>query len=254
MRHLDGRPIALLAEKVETQEEQIRACAEGFTLFQGYYFCRPTLMKKRKIPANQFAHLRMLEALQQDPLDLTRLSELVKQDASLAYRFFRLVNSPLYALRQEVRSINAVLLVLGDDAIRRVAMLAIVSEMNANQTPELLRMALVRARFCELAASTCALRQGEQYLLGMFSMLPAMLQISAVDIAPLLPLRETIRQALQGAGGTESSLLRWMESRERGDWKRCDGIAQSNGLDQDDLARSYAQALVWAETGLHSVS
>jgi EAL and modified HD-GYP domain-containing signal transduction protein len=250
-QRLGGRPITLVAEKVETQEEQKRACAEGFTLFQGYYFCRPTLIKKRKIPANRLAHLQLLEALQHDPLDLNRLSGLVKQDTALAYRFFRLVNSPLCATRREVRSIQAALLVLGDDAIRRIAMLAITTEINAHQTPEVLRMAFVRGRFCELAAGTCGLGEAEQYLLGMFSMLPAMLQVTAADVAPMLPLREPIRQALLGGLGMESSLLRWTESHEQGNWKRCNEIAQLSGLNQDELMRDYTQALVWAETGIH---
>lgn len=49
---LRGRPIAMLAEKVETQEQYKEALREGFTLFQGYYFCRPELVGNRKIPGN----------------------------------------------------------------------------------------------------------------------------------------------------------------------------------------------------------
>jgi len=54
LKRLDGVAVALLAEKVETQEEYKRACDEGFTLFQGYYFCRPLLMENRKVPATGF--------------------------------------------------------------------------------------------------------------------------------------------------------------------------------------------------------
>ncbi len=38
---LGGRAVALVAEKIETQEEFRQARDEGFTLIQGYYFCRP---------------------------------------------------------------------------------------------------------------------------------------------------------------------------------------------------------------------
>ena len=48
--------IALVAQNVETQEDYQRACAKGFTLFQGGYFCHPVLLKKRKVPANRLAH------------------------------------------------------------------------------------------------------------------------------------------------------------------------------------------------------
>jgi EAL and modified HD-GYP domain-containing signal transduction protein len=250
MRLIDTAAV-LVAEKVETQEEYKQACAEGFTLFQGYYFCRPLLLKYRKIPANRFSHIQILELLQHDPLDMHRLSELVKRDTSLTYRFLRLVNSPVCAIRQEVSSIKSALILVGDDAIRRIITLAITSEFNTNQPPEIFRMAFVRGRFCELAAGLCALAQAEQYLLGMFSMLPAILRIPMPDLAQALSLREKIREALLGAVSLESSLLRWVEFHERGDWENCDAIIRSHGLNEGELFRCYAEAIVWSEAVLN---
>jgi EAL and modified HD-GYP domain-containing signal transduction protein len=250
LKRLKGCSAVLVAEKVETQEKYKEACAEGFTLFQGYYFCRPLLVKYRKIPANQTSHIQILELLQHNPLDINHLSELVKRDASLTHRFLQLVNSPLYPIRERVRSLQSALLLLGDDTIRHVATLAITSEFNAKQPQEILRMAFVRARFCELAAALCALEQPEQYLLGMFSLLPAMLRIPMANLVSALPLREKIRDALQGAVSPESSLLQWVEAYERGEWANCDTIAHAYGLNQQETTRCYARAVVWADEAL----
>ena len=251
LKRLKGSPAVLVAEKVETQEKYKEACAEGFTLFQGYYFCYPLPLKFRKIPANQSSHIEILKLLRHDPLDIHQLSELVKQDASLTHRFLQLVNSPLFAIRERVRSIESALILVGDDAIRRVATLAITSEFNAKQPQEILRMTFARARFCELAAGLCALEQPEQYLLGMFSLLPAMLRIPMADLVSALPLREKIREALQGAVSPESSLLRWVKAYERGDWEDCDTIAHAYGLNQSETTRCYAKAVIWADEALH---
>jgi EAL and modified HD-GYP domain-containing signal transduction protein len=237
---------------VETQEEYQQACTEGFTLFQGYYFCRPLLLKYRKIPANRSSHFQILELLQHDPLDLQELSQHIKRNNSLAFRFLRLANSPLSGISQTVRSIHSALLLVGDEAVRRVGTLAIASELNAKQPPEILRMAFVRGRFCELASGSCALAPAEQYLLGMFSLLPAMLRIPMADLTPALPLQEKIREALLGGSTSiESSLLRWVESYERGDWARCDAIVRSHGLNQAELVRCFAEAIVWAQVALN---
>ena len=249
-RRLRGTKAVLLAEKVETAEEHKQACAEGFTLFQGYYFCRPQLMRNRKVPANRLSHIQILELLQHDPLELSLLSQLVKQDASLTYRFLRLVNSPLFAMRQEVSSIKSALTLVGDDAVRRVATLAITSELSANQPPEILRMAFARGRFCELGARHCALGPAEQYLLGMFSLFPTILCIPMADFAPQLSLRAEIREALLGAVSPESSLLRWQESFERGDWLKCDAIEDAHGLNQKEMIRCQAEARAWADAAL----
>jgi c-di-GMP-related signal transduction protein len=73
------------------------------------------------------------------------------------------------------------------------------ANLNAGHQPvEILRMAFVRGRFCELAAGLCALDQTEQYLLGCSVLLPAMLALPMAQLAPALPLREKIREALDG--------------------------------------------------------
>ena len=150
LRWLSSVTVALVAEKVETQEEYKQACAEGFSLFQGYYFCRPVLMKNGKVPANRLSHIEILQLLRDDSIDLQKLTHLVKRDASLTYRLLRLVNSPMCAIRQEVRSIQGALLAVGEETFRRIATLAITSELGANQPPEVLRMAFMRGRFCEV--------------------------------------------------------------------------------------------------------
>ncbi len=247
---LKGSRAVLVAEKVETQEEYQQALAEGFTLFQGYYFCRPQLQQHRKLAANRLAQIQILALLQDNPLNLNRLSQLVKQDPSLTYRLLRLVNSPVFAMRQEIRSIRSALILAGDDAVRRIAMLAITSELNSRQPAEILRMAFVRGRFCELAAMLCALEQTEQYLLGMISLIPAMLRISCADLAEAMPLRDTIRGALLGAPNREGGPLRWIEFHERKDWVNCDAIVHSHGLEPREMFRCSAEAVIWADGAL----
>jgi EAL and modified HD-GYP domain-containing signal transduction protein len=156
------------------------------------------------------------------------------------------------AMRQEVKSIEMALTVVGEDAFRRIATLAIASELNGDQPPEILRMAFVRARFCEMAASLCKLNAAEQYLLGMFSLLPAMLCVRMEELAPMLPLREEIGAALLGRDCVERSLLHWVECYESGEWAQCDAIAASDNLNQGWIAECYIESVAWAEEALNS--
>jgi len=250
IKRLNGTTVAFVAERIETQEQYDQACAEGFTLIQGYYFCRPILIENRKVPVNRISHIEILRALQGDSIDLRKLSQLVKRDASLTYRLLRLINSPVCAMRQEVHSVKEALIVLGEEAFRRIATLAITSELNANRPAEILRMAFVRARFCELASGLCTLDSTEQYLLGLLSLLPAMLRLPMEELAPALPLRDEIRMALLGAPVVECCLLDWLVCHEHGDWAACDAIAGAQNLDQRDLLREYSEAVLWAESAL----
>jgi EAL and modified HD-GYP domain-containing signal transduction protein len=254
LKRLNLVTVALVAEKIETQKEYRLACKEGFTLFQGYYFCRPMLMENRKVPANRLSQIEILQMLRDDSIELRKLTRLVKRDASLTYRLLRLVNSPMCAIRQEVSSIQAALLAVGEDTFRHIAMLAIASEFNAGQPAEILRMAFVRGRFCELAATGCALDPTEQFLLGMLSLLPAMMRLPMEELVPALPLRNEIRTALLGSDNPESILLRWVEFQEQGDWAMCDATIRKNGLNAEEVIHRYAEALEWAEAALYSAA
>jgi EAL and modified HD-GYP domain-containing signal transduction protein len=152
-----------------------------------------------------------------------------------------------------VRSIDSALVMVGEKTFRRIATLAIVTELNANQPMEILRMALLRARFCELAAEFSGLNSEEQYLLGLFSLIPAMMQVPMYELAPTLPLREKIREVLLGSAGPESGLLHWTECYERGDWVKCDAIADFYGLNEESMLRCRGKAIAWAEAALSSV-
>jgi EAL and modified HD-GYP domain-containing signal transduction protein len=251
-RMLEGSWARLVAQNVETQEQYGQSCKEGFELFQGYYFCRPEPLESHRIPGNRLVHLEILEDLQNDPVDLQRLSQLVMCDASLTYRLLRLVNSPVCAMRQEVTSIQSALMLVGEATFRRIAMLAIASDFNRDQPAEILRMAFERARFCELAASLCGLAPNEQYLIGMVSLFPAMMRILMEDLVRSLPLREAARDALLGREDPEGILLHWIVCHEHGDWAACDAILRSNGLRHDQVMRCHAEAVAWTEAALKS--
>jgi c-di-GMP-related signal transduction protein len=81
-----------------------------------------------------------------------------------------------------------------------------------------------------------------------------MMRVPMSELVPVLPLREKIREVLQGSAGPESSLLHWMECYERGDWMNCDEIASFYGLNEEGLLRCRMDAIVWAEAALRSAS
>jgi len=257
LQRMNRASIARVAKKVDTQEDYRQACAEGFRLFQGEYFCHPLLLKKRKIPANRLFHFEIVRLLHHDPIDVHQVSKLVMRDAALTFRLLRIVNSPVYAIKQEVRSIESAIFMVGEDALRRMVSLAVLSELNAEQPPEILQMALLRARFCEQAAGLFGLEAAEQYLLGMFSLVPAMLCLPMDEVVRSLPLRDRIREALLGTMNSERSLLTWLEFHERGDWGPCDAVISDHDparreLNQKRLILCYAEAVNWAQAALRS--
>ena len=171
----------------------------------------------------------------------------MRRDTSLTYRLLRIVNSPIYGIYKEVRSVEAA--ITGDGRVdvspRDVASGA---ERTERRTAfgDFANVAGAGA-FCELAARKLGEDSDEQYLLGMLSLLPAMLGVPMEEIVPILPLRGQICEALAGTANPERKLLGWLESHEHGDWEACDRSMAKYGLDSKQLAQCYIEAVSWAE-------
>jgi EAL and modified HD-GYP domain-containing signal transduction protein len=252
LEDLRGKSIMMLAKGVHTRPDYRMAREEGFTLFEGYFFLEQVAMRNRRPPVNQMVRLDILKALQQHPMDLHKVRQLVKRDGPLTYQLLRLVNSPAWGMRQNVASIEVALVAVGENAFRRIATLAIASEFNGDQPAELLCMAILRGRICEVMASKRGLDPFGQYLLGLLSLLPAMQGQPMSEVAPALPLSADILEALLGKGCPERAVLGWLEHFERSDWAACDAAAEADGLDQAELSSAYMDAVVWTEGALHS--
>ena len=88
----------MLAEKVETHEQFQLGLESGCDLFQGYFFCRPELIRNRAISANGVALVRLASGLQDPTLQLDDLERLISSDVALSYRLLRYINSAYFGM------------------------------------------------------------------------------------------------------------------------------------------------------------
>jgi c-di-GMP-related signal transduction protein len=194
-----GRGIQMLAEKVETQADLQEARSMGYTYFQGFFFCKPSMVAARDIPA-KLNCLRILEAVALSPFSDDAVEGLLKNDPSLVYKLLRYLNSPLLGLRGEVRSICDAISLLGENEFRRwVSILAIV-EMAADKPPELIRTALTRGFFCEAISHPIGIpaQSSDLLLMGLLSVTDAILDRPIGEILSNLPVSAEVRTALCG--------------------------------------------------------
>ena len=233
------------------KSEYEQAHAEGFTLIQGYYFCRPVLLKNRKVPANRLSQMEILRALAEDAIDLRKMSRLVKRDTSLTYRLLRLINSPLCAVRQEVSSVQGALIAVGRRCIPPHRHAGYYQRTQCGPARGGAADGLYAGAVLRAGREMCGLNPTEQYLLGLLSLLPAMLRLPMEELAPIASAARSDCQALKGADLPEGMLLAWLENHEHGDWAACDEIIQTLDLEQEELQDAYDDAVVWAESALH---
>jgi EAL and modified HD-GYP domain-containing signal transduction protein len=244
---LRDKKAVMIAEKVETEQEFQDALAEGFTLFQGYFFCYPTVFSKKRAPTNGTNYLYLLSALSQGKFDVVQLGLLLKSEVALSYQLLRLVNSAAYGVTHEVRSLKDALVLVGETQFRKLMMNAIAAESCRGKSPELLVHVLHRARFLELMAPFTGENPAEQYLFGLLSLMDVMLDMPMADLAEALPLRKEIKAALGGEINQVSAALKLFERYREADWAFC--MEQSVVLKRSEgqLSDLYRESLVWAE-------
>lgn len=244
VRKLRAEGKMVLAEKIETHEEQ-RACREiGFELFQGYYMSKPEIVEGRAIASNHMALVRLLSRMNAADLTFDELEDIVCSDVQLNVRILKFIKSAFLGLPGKVDSIRKALLFVGMNTLAAVATLLMMSRFSHKPT-ELIHIAMVRAKMAEaIGARLGCMDLDRHFTVGLLSVLDALMDLPMPELLAQLPLSEEIEQALlnpDGDGDLARS-LRIVTAYERGDF---DAVAEEH-MPIDVASSAYRKALTWA--------
>jgi c-di-GMP-related signal transduction protein len=241
--------IPLVAEKVETLDQFHGALAMGYQYFQGYFFCRPQTLSRRAVPRNRVTYLRILQMFSSSRIDLEELSRLIRQEVSLSYRLLRYLNSPAFPVVGEVRSIPQALSLLGESMSRKWLAVVCIASMAEDKPGELVKLSLSRASFCELLAGPLHLpgAANELFLLGLLSVMDALLDMPMAEILEKLPLDSRIKDALVGQPSDLSPVLDIVLQYESGEWEGLAAASCALGFDQAVVPGLYLRSVEWAD-------
>ncbi len=255
VRGIRPHPVRLLAEKVETREDFARAQALNFDLFQGYFFCRPDVVEGRAAPDSKLAVLRaMQQVLVAEAVD--ELHDVIRQDVGLSFRLLRYINSAAFGLRREIESVEQAMSLLGLANLRRWLSLLALASLGDDKPAELVRLALFRGRFMEGVAEALGEREtADDFLVGLFSVLDALLDQPMAEALASLPLSEALRDALLGKPGMMREKLELALAVERGEWQAARSFSERHrAVSIPEIGRLNLDAMQWADAQLSAMS
>jgi len=237
--------ISFLAEKVETEKELAEARHLGYSYFQGYFFCRPSMMETREIPGNKLLQLRLLNLVSGPELDYSAIEELLKNEPSLLYRLLRYLNSPLLGLRSEVHSVRHALALLGEREFRRWVSIFAVIALASGKPPELIRTALTRAYFCEALSHAAHMDKDSStlFLMGLLSITDALLDQPIADVLRSLPVDQEIKSALTGGQNRHHDVYEVLLALERAEWPRLSACVDRLAVPEESVPDAFQSAL-----------
>jgi c-di-GMP-related signal transduction protein len=224
---LSTYPCKFLAEKIETYEE---------------------FEKNKEIPPSKLAILQLIADVNTSEFDVVALEKLINQDVSISFKLLTYLNSAFFRRLQPISSISQAIAYLGESGFRLFVSLIAASRLADNKPEELIRASIIRARFLEQIGKEMKLASSEFFMLGLFSLLDAMLDNTMEYLLSKLPLTNAVNDALIRRKGKLFPFLRLAEAYETGDWADFEATKERFGIPGKMIFQFYIDALGWADS------
>ena len=136
----------LLAEKVDSREQMEQCLKLGFTLFQGYYFAKPTIIAGKKLDHSQLSLMKLMGLLLGDAAT-AELEAALKPEPGLTISLLRMTNSVGAGCTEKITSLGHAITVLGRRQLQRWLQLLVFAGGKPSGTSNpLLLLAATRGR------------------------------------------------------------------------------------------------------------
>lgn len=237
-----------IAEKVETLAAFKRCKELKFDYFQGYYFAHPEILTAKVINPSQALVLDILNKVRNNN-DIAEIEKGFKRDVALSFKLLRYINSVGFGLSCEIQSIRHALSILGYQQLYRWLTLLIVTTNENATPPALMKTAITRGRLTELLGYTLVDRSERDnlFIVGIFSLLDAMLEMPMEKVLEKLTLPDNISEALLKRDGIYGPFLALAEACESADIARIVELATALTLEPTTVNEAHLKALAWVE-------
>jgi EAL and modified HD-GYP domain-containing signal transduction protein len=239
-----------MAKKIEDADLRETAMNLGFDLLHGFFFTKTEIHSSRTIPSAAVSRLRLFDLLLPDEPDFEGLAQAIEPDLALTYRLLTFLNSAHFSFSQHISSVRQAVVLGGWRPIRNWLRIILLTDLEPNRkNRELGYLSAHRAKFLENVARASG-REGladSLFLVGLFSLLDAVMRLPMEQVLAPLSLASSIRRALLTHDGPLAPWLDLATTIEAGDWDALGQAALGLDLPPGSVAESYRVAFQWAD-------
>ncbi len=243
----------ILADHVDNQIRFHICSNAGFSLFQGSFFKKPEIVPVKKVMTGAVSRFKLVGAMEKTDPDFSELAAIIQADVTISFRLLSYLNSASFGFRRKIVSIKDAITLLGwqnlKNWLRVVLLLETAENMNAL---ELIHASAQSGKFLEqvgLAHDFWGFDSDSLFLLGMFSLLDALMNQPMTEIVKHLPLADKLKGALCMEDNNEYvPLLKLARYIEEADFEKSEALINQLGLDAEKVSDAYQKSLKWANT------
>jgi len=242
--------VIFLAEKIETREDYRKAVELGYDLFQGYFFCKPAILKSKDIKTVHSSLIAIIDELHKPEPSYTKISDIIQTDLGLSYKLLRLANSVYIGARFKVSSIKQALNLLGTRELYQWISLMILKDLQDNENGELVKQSLIRGKLMNMLAVEFHRpdRDSDYFFIGIFSLIDVILSKSFEEILVGLPLSDRVKNTLLGEKNDIRELLDCIASVEKAEWDKLNQYNAMRMIGPEKFMTQYVEAIKWANS------
>ena len=242
--------VTFLAEKVETRQEFREAAEMGYQLFQGYFFCKPIMMKSKEISSLNIHLIEILKELQKPEPNFFKVSETIEKDLGLTYKLLKMANSIYYGAKCEITNLQQAVVRLGIQEMKRWISILLIKDFENDENSELIKVCLLRGKLLSLLAHELkrSVLETDFFFTGVLSSIDVIMDQDMGTILYDLALSEDVKKALLGEPGQLRECLDTVLLYERLEFDAAMIRLAAMGIDLGRFTERYIEALAWQKT------
>jgi len=236
----------IIAYNINDEQSYNLAHKLGCTFKQGSYVAEklPTTIHKMNHMQSNF--FQLMVAVTKDEPNVDDIEEIISRDVALTFSLLKLVNSAYFALRHQAKSVKQALVILGIGQLKQWIYLLSFKQDDGSMPSEIIRISFLRANFCaELLqfAQDMTISKSEAYLIGMFSTLGVLMDVSLEEALSEIAVSDEIKLALVKQEGRCGLLYKLVLAYEKADWKNMNVFADALGIPMNIITQKYFECV-----------
>lgn len=243
LQRLQQHPLTFISANISDEKRRQAFSDLGFGLFSGHYFLETEIDDEKEIAKGYQETLRLLNILESSDSIDTIATEFATFP-HITLHLLRYLNSPIFSLKQTIKSIRHALLLIGRKDLRRWLLLLAFSMTDKGDplNNSLLhtanaRMAIMRFLVERLKHTSKGLSD-EAPFVAVLSMLQPLIGVSHKKLFESINVDEEIKSAIVDYEGTLGRLLELCIATEQLDKDRVVSLLDELGLDPEALEKA----------------
>ena len=238
--------VSLVAVNVNTQEDYDTLTADGgYDLYEGKFFRLPAINSDEEVSPMKATYIELLNIVNDIDFGLDKAAAVIEHDTALVISLLAMVNR--MTVNSGISTVGHAAAMLGQKELKRWINTAVTKELCSDKPSEITRISLIRARFAEMLAPVFNLNtnSSELFLMGLFSVIDAMLDKPMKEALELVKVSKDIGNALMDGTGKYAPVVDFINAYEMANWSEVS--RQLILLDQSDdtVYDAYTNALSW---------